>query len=119
MGILYLSLKYFNYRPKYIETRVSEIPRNSFRVLILLVLVDQSNADIAARNLSILCTKLDLSLVMAFNQNEAAKYLETLKIFAKKGPEILKPTFEESERISKFLSVSKSVNSTGRKGYFE
>ena len=56
---------------------------------------------------------------MAFNQNEAAKYLETLKIFAKKGPEILKPTFEESERISKFLSVSKSVNSTGKTGYFK
>jgi DNA excision repair protein ERCC-1 len=115
VGILYLSLKYYNYRPKYIEQRVAEIPVKNFRVLILLVLVDQTNGDIACRNLSVLCTKLKLSLVLAFNLGEAAKYVETLKIYAKKGPEALKPKFEESERTHKMFAVTKSVNNTGTK----
>ena len=115
VGVLYLSLKYYNYRPKYLEQRVEELKssRNTFRLLVLIVLVDQTNADIACRHLSIMAAKLNLSMVVAFNAHEAAKYIETLKIYAKKGPETLKPKFEESERMQKLLQVSKAVNSTG------
>lgn len=114
VGVLYLSLKYYNYRPKYIEERVKEIPFGNFRVIILLVLVDQNNADIACRNLSVISAKINVTLVLAFSLTEAAKYIETLKIYAKKGPESLKPKFEESQRVTKVLSVSKNVNSTGK-----
>jgi len=37
VGVLYLSLKYHNYRPKYIEERVREIPRGAFRAEFKIV----------------------------------------------------------------------------------
>lgn len=37
VGIIFLSLKYHNYRPKYVEEKIAKVPRNKFRVLVLLL----------------------------------------------------------------------------------
>ena len=67
VGILYLSLKYHNYRPKYIEQRIEKLERRIYRVLVVLVFVDTTPADLPCRNLSVLCTRLGVSLILAFS----------------------------------------------------
>ena len=37
VGILFISLKYHNYRPKYVEDKIASIPRSKYRVLVLLL----------------------------------------------------------------------------------
>jgi len=112
VGILYLSLKYHNYRPKYIEQRIEKLERRLYRVLVVLVFVDTSPADLPCRNLSVLCTRLGVSLVLGFSQTEVVNYIENFKILEKKSVDSLRPTLEEGDRLSKMLSHARGVNST-------
>jgi len=112
VGILYLSLKYHNYRPKYIEQRIEKLERKCYRVLALLVFVDTAPADLPCRNLSVLCTRLRVSLVLGFSQTEVVNYIENFKILEKKSVDSLRPTLEEGDRLAKMLSHARGVNST-------
>ena len=112
VGILYLSLKYHNYRPKYIEQRIEKLERKLYRVLVVLVYVDTSPADLPCRNLSVLCTRLGVSLVLGFTQTEVVNYIENFKILEKKSVDSLRPTLEEGDRLAKMLSHARGVNST-------
>jgi len=112
VGILYLSLKYYNYRPIYIEERISSLPKDKFRVIVVLVLVDTKPADLPCRTLSVLCTKMGVTLIVGFSLDETSSYLENFKRLENKSIDWLRPKIEEEERLSKMVGHARGANST-------
>ena len=113
VAIVYVSLKYHQYRPKYAEERLNAIDRSKFRVIVLLLVVDTTAADLAARHLSVLCTKLSCTLLVAFSQSEAAQYIVNFKRVEHKPVDWLRPKLTaDSNRHAKVLSHARGVNST-------
>mmetsp|Transcript_43349 Transcript_43349/g.101690 ORF Transcript_43349/g.101690 Transcript_43349/m.101690 type:complete len:352 (-) Transcript_43349:314-1369(-) len=83
---LFLSLKYHRLKgPDYIQTRIQEL-RNNFKVRVLLVLVDISDNEAILSYLNHLAVLQDFSLLLAFSEEEAARYLETLKVSESRNP---------------------------------
>ncbi len=113
VGILWLSLKYYNYRRTYIEERVEKLKGTSLKLIIVLLYVDNPNAEDAARTLSILSCRFNFTLLVAFNLQEAASHIETFKRYANKGPETLKGKFDETDRVTKLLTIASGFNSSG------
>ena len=113
VGILWLSLKYYNYRRTYIEERVEKLKDTSLKLIVVLLYVDNPNAEDAARTLSVLSCRLNFTLLVAFNLQEAASHIENFKRFANKGPETLKGKFDETDRVTKLLTIASGFNSSG------
>jgi DNA repair protein Rad10 len=114
VGILWLSLKYYNYRRTYIEERVEKLKDTSLKLIVVLLYVDNPNAEDAARTLSVLSCRLNFTLLVAFNLQEAASHIENFKRFANKGPETLKGKFDETDRVTKLLTIASGLCLTVR-----
>lgn len=75
---LFLSFKYHNLHPNYIHRRIGEL-KNDFDLRVLLCLVDvEDNANILLE-LNKMCTMNSISLVLAWSEEECARYLESFK----------------------------------------
>jgi len=109
--ILYLSIKYHLLEGKYIFTRIAEL-NNDYKLRILLVYVDVSDNSGALKDLARICFKFNLTLVLAFSLEEAARYIETYKLMETKSPDLIKERIHEGEKLSDILTVIKSVNKT-------
>jgi len=112
VGILFISLKYHNYRPKYVEDKIASVPRSKYRVLVLLLSVDSEGPDLASRYLSILCTKLDITFMVGFGQSECAQYITNFKRLEHKSVDWLRPKTDETNRLARVLGCARGVNST-------
>ena len=112
VAIIYVSLKYHQYRPKYAEERLEAVDRTRFRVVVLLLAVDTTSPDLAARHLSVLCTKLNCTLLVGFGQAECAQYIVNFKRLEHKPVDWLRPKTDESNRHAKVLGAARGVNST-------
>jgi len=82
------------------------------KLIIVLLYVDNPNAEDAARTLSILSCRFNFTLLVAFNLQEAASHIETFKRYANKGPETLKGKFDETDRVTKLLTIASGFNSS-------
>ena len=110
---LFLSLKYHNLHPNYVHRRIAEL-RSDFDLRILLCLVDvQDNAAILLF-LNKLCCVNNMTLILAWSEQEVARYLETFKAFEAKDASTIQKkkqvTFEE--QIADTLGCIRSVNKT-------
>ena len=113
VGILWLSLKYYNYRRSYIEETVAKLRDTSLKLIVVLLYIDAANAEEAARTLSVLSVQIGFTLLIAFSLQEAATHIENFKRFANKGPDSLKQKFDETDRITKLLTHADGFNSSG------
>jgi DNA excision repair protein ERCC-1 len=83
---LFLSCKYHALYPTYLSGRIAEL-RSDFELRVLLVLVDTAPAandatgTSAIQELSVLSVQHNLTLVLAWSNEEAARYLETFKAY--------------------------------------
>jgi DNA excision repair protein ERCC-1 len=85
---LFLSLKYHSLYPDYIHRRIAEL-RTDFILRVLLVLVDtEDNANILLF-LNKLAITSNMTLILAWSEEEAARYLETFKAFDGKDASII------------------------------
>ena len=75
---LFLSCKYHNLHPKYIHRRISEL-RTDFDLRVLLCLVDIEDNASTLLALNKLCVINNMTLILAWSNEEAARYLEPLK----------------------------------------
>jgi DNA repair protein Rad10 len=80
---IFLSIKYHLLHPKYVERRITELGR-TFRLRILLVYVDDLNSTKALFDLNKICFMSDVTLVLAWSNEECARYLETFKNYEDK-----------------------------------
>ena len=82
---LYLSIRYHNLHPQYIHRRIAEL-KSDFTFRMLLCYVDIQDVDNAVLFLNDLCCQNNLTLILAWSEEEAARYLETVKVFNNKDP---------------------------------
>ena len=75
---LYLSLKYHTLNPNYVHERLKTF--TGFELRILLVQVDISEPHHALKQLMRICILSELTLILAWNHDEAGKILETRRL---------------------------------------
>lgn len=75
---LYLSLQYHALHPNYIYDRVRELAR-SFRLRVLIAVSDVPSPAPALRELASLALLANITLLVARDDREAARYIETLR----------------------------------------
>ncbi|KAI8895641.1 restriction endonuclease type II-like protein [Globomyces pollinis-pini] len=112
-GILFLSLKYHKLHPEYIYTRFRTV-KPQISHLILLVLIDTQNVQQTIRELTNSCIRNKITLFLCWNQEDAARYIETFKRFENKPPDLLKDKIDDDpfSKLTAMLTGIRSVNKT-------
>ena len=110
---LYLSVRYHTLQPEYIHERIKLLGKGH-RLRVLLVQVDLKDPQHVLSQLMRLAILSELTLMLAWNIEEAAAILETYKLFETKPPDMImeKSGSEPHEKIVEALTSVKSVNRT-------
>jgi len=111
--VLFLSLKFHNQHPKYIEMRIREIGRN-YKIRILLVLVDTDDNVQLLLTMNKICFNTNFTLILAWSTEECARYLETVKIYESKSSSSIQEKVETEflPKLTKVLTSVRSINKT-------
>ncbi|GAX19198.1 DNA excision repair protein ERCC-1 [Fistulifera solaris] len=110
---LFLSCKYHSLHPTYIEHRTAEL-KQDFALRVLLVLVDDNDASKTLQFLNAFCARQRLTMILAWSEEEAARYLETFQAMDGKDASLIqkrKDTNAFGDQVADFLSKA-SVNKT-------
>ncbi len=110
---LFLSFRYHKLHPNYIHRRIAEL-KNDFDLRVLLCLVDvEDNASILLQ-LNKLCAVNSLSLLLAWSEEECARYLESFKVFEHSDfyqiQQSKKTETSYDEQVWQVLTKSRSLN---------
>lgn len=115
---LYLSIRFHALHPNYIYERINRLGEN-YDLRILLVVVDHVEHKSYLKELSKLCIRSNLTLMLCWSVEDAALYLEKYKLSEDKPADVImeKPTnYEYEEALDQYmidaLAESKSVNRT-------
>lgn len=115
---LYLSLRWHALHPNYIYTRVNLLGDN-YDLRVLLVLVDHVEPRASLIELSKLCIRSKLTLMLAWSIEDAAMYLEKYKLNEDRPADGImeKPTnYEYEDALDQYvidaLAEGRSVNRT-------
>lgn len=112
---LFLSLRYHALRPNYIYERVQNLRKSGqYTLRILLGLVDVKDPSHAVKELAKAALVADMTLLLAFSNEEAGTYIETFKSYKNKSAELIQKRANKnhSVRLSETLASVKSINST-------
>jgi DNA excision repair protein ERCC-1 len=111
---LFLSCKYHSLHPQYIHKRIAEL-KHDFTLRVLLVLVDEVDPVNALLYLNKLAVVQSMTLILAWSEQEAARYLETFKAMDGKDASTIQKKKAESQQfgdqVADFLSKG-AVNKT-------
>ena len=110
---LYLSVRYHTLQPEYIHERIKLLGKGH-RLRVLVVQVDVKDPQHVLSQLMRIAILSELTLMLAWNIEEAAAILETYKLFETKPPDMImeKSGTEPHEKIVDALTSVKSVNRT-------
>ena len=117
---LFLSLKYHRLYPDYIHRRLSEL-RTDFKLRVLLVLVDVSdNADLILQ-LNRLGVVNNMTVILAWSEAEAGRYLETYKALDGKDASSIQKRESNHivDQMQDFWTACKPVNKTDAASLWE
>ncbi|XP_014262184.1 DNA excision repair protein ERCC-1 isoform X2 [Cimex lectularius] len=95
---LFLSLRYHNLKPDYINNRIKELGK-LYDLRVLLVQVDTKDPNYPLKHLTRVCLLTDMTLILAWNPEEAAKIIETYKSFEYKPPDMIMEKTESDSHI--------------------
>ncbi|KAF7721264.1 Excision repair cross-complementation group 1 [Apophysomyces ossiformis] len=112
-GVIYLSLKYHRLYPDYIYGRMAELTR-MYVLKVLLVYVDIENYHDAIRELNRAAVTHECTLMLAWSHEEAARYLETYKVFENKPADLIRERVVDDyhANMTTCLTNIRSVNKT-------
>lgn len=114
-GILYLSVQYHLAAPKYIAERM-RVLGDRYQRRILLVHIDKENemVDAPLEELNRLCVVQGFTLVLAWSNAEAARYIDTFKAFEKRPADQLRERVDDDfgSKVSGVLTSIGGVNRT-------
>ena len=110
---MFLSVKYHQLKPDYIHDRLKELG-SAFELRILLVQVDVKEPHHVLKQLMRIAILAELTLMLAWSQEEAGKILETYKQFENKPPDMImeKGNSDSYSKLVDALTSVKSVNKT-------
>jgi DNA excision repair protein ERCC-1 len=109
---LFLSIKYHLLHPNYLVERMAEL---KFRFQVLLVYVDTDDNETVLLQLNELCVRHNFTLLLAWSEAEAARYLESYKALdGKDAATFLQKTRSNglADVITDVLTTVKGVNKT-------
>lgn len=111
--VLFLSLRFHILKPEYIITRVKAL-RHEYRLRLLLVLVDLEDNERPILELTEMCLANGMTMVLAWSNKEAARYIETLKLYEKRTADAIKERVEPTyaDQVVDTLTSVRSVNRT-------
>ncbi|KMY93853.1 DNA excision repair protein ERCC-1 [Drosophila simulans] len=111
--VLYLSLKYHNLNPDYICQRLKALGK-MYELRVLLVQVDTPEPNNALKSLTRISLLADLTMMLAWNAEEAGKIIETYKQFEKRPPDLIMERVESNphQKLLAALTNIKPVNKT-------
>ncbi|XP_052749186.1 DNA excision repair protein ERCC-1 isoform X2 [Galleria mellonella] len=111
--LLFLSLRYHNLNPDYIHNRLKELGKK-YELRVLLVQVDLKDPHVPLKNLTRICLLTDMTLMLAWSPEEAARIIENYKIYENKPPDRIMEKIENDphQKIINALSSIKPVNKT-------
>lgn len=92
----------------------------SFKIRILLVLVDITSNQQAIREITKLALEAHVKMILAWSESDVAKYLETFKQYEHKPPDLLREKIDNDpfskvlllNKLSNFLTQIKSLSKT-------
>lgn len=110
-GVLYLSIRYHALHPEYIHGRIAKLGSTYF-LRILLLMVDADNHTDAIKELTKVALINNLTLMLAWSNQEAARYLEIYKNFEKKPADLIKARVDTDymSQLNTALTNVKGVN---------
>ncbi|KAN0091069.1 Restriction endonuclease type II-like protein [Tylopilus felleus] len=111
--ILFLSLRYHRLHPEYIHTRIEKLG-HSFNLRILLIMCDVTEHQELIRELTKVCLINNLTVIVAWSNEEAGHYIATFKQFEHKPPDLIKERVDKdygSQLRTALTSINK-VNKT-------
>lgn len=110
---LFLSVKYHQLYNNYIRKRIGEL-KTLFRLRILLVLVDVDDNAVSLAELNNLAVTSNMTLILAWSEQEAARYLETYKALDGKDASNIQKRESNNfqDRNADFMTACKPVNKT-------
>ncbi|KAJ1895871.1 ssDNA endonuclease and repair protein rad10 [Coemansia sp. S100] len=111
--VLYLSVKYHRLHPEYISKRIDGLGKN-YRLRVLLIHVDTDDCKIPLREINRIAVVGEMTILLAWSLDEAGRYIETLKVFEHRQPDIIRERVEDTymARLANSLTSIKSVNKT-------
>lgn len=111
---LYLSLRYHTLNPNYIHDRLKLLGNDSYELRVLLVQVDIGEPHHALKQLMRIALLSELTLMLAWSQEEAGQILETYKAYENKPPDMImeKSNPDQHSKLVDALTSVKSVNKT-------
>ncbi|KAI8923941.1 restriction endonuclease type II-like protein [Entophlyctis helioformis] len=112
-GLLFLSLRYHRLHPEYLGTRLPSFARKyGLRIMLCVVDIDEHQQPI--RELTRQCIANSITLIIATTPEEAGRYIETLKAYENKPPDLLKERVDGDyfSKVTGALTAIKSVNKT-------
>lgn len=110
---LFLSLKYHRLHPEYVYGRIRQIGK-LYNLRILLTVVDIDNHEQALQELSKTSMINNLTLILAWSAQEAARYIELFKSYEHASPSAIRARQAESwqESLNEFVTTPRNINKT-------
>ncbi|XP_015187186.1 PREDICTED: DNA excision repair protein ERCC-1 [Polistes dominula] len=110
---LFLSIRYHQLNPDYIHDRLKSLG-NAYNLRVLLVQVDVADPHHALKHLTRICILADLTLMLAWNAEDAGKIIETYKIYENKPPDMIMDRSGTApyQKLANAFTTIRSVNKT-------
>ncbi|KAK3402339.1 restriction endonuclease type II-like protein [Sordaria brevicollis] len=110
---LFLSLKYHRLHPEYIYTRI-RLLQHRYLLRILLTLVDIPNYEEPLRELSKTSLVNNVTVILCWSAQEAARYLELYKSYEFASAQGIMGARKQgyAEQMVEFVTVPRSINKT-------
>lgn len=110
---LFLSLRYHNLKPEYINERLKFLGK-LYDLRVLLVQVDMKDPHHSLKHLTRVCLLADLTLMVAWSPEEAGRIIETYKIYQNKPPDMIMEKQESDPhlKLANALTTVRSINKT-------
>lgn len=114
---LFLSLKYHRLHPEYIYSRIRALA-GKYNLRILLTMVDIQNHEESLKELSKTSLVNNLTLILCWSAQEAARYLELYKSYEHASPTSIRAhqATSYSEKLVEFITIPRSINKTDAVG---
>ncbi|KAI0733221.1 DNA repair protein rad10 [Fomitopsis betulina] len=94
-GVLFLSLRYHRLHPEYIHQRIERLG-HAYTLRVLLLMCDVSEHQEPIRELTKICLINNVTIMVAWNPEEAGYYLSTYKQYENKPPDLIKERVDKS-----------------------
>lgn len=110
---LFLSLRYHLRHPHYLARRLREL-LGTYSLRVVLLLMDSDDAEGPVLEITRAAMMHDCTAILAWSVKEAARYLETLRAYARKPADLIKERTDGAfvSQLAECLTVVRPINKT-------